>query len=115
MAWVWCTYLPHLVHLLTFLSLLGYVSPSRVSLPCYGSFVAAREFGWSKSVLWETKPKRERKVSKSTRWGGSVHHTHASTPHATLACATNKSPCHSQLTNCVKESMTWEGGVLWET
>ena len=51
MAWVWCTYLPHLVHLLTFLSLLGYVSPSRVSLPCYGSFVAAREFGWSNGVF----------------------------------------------------------------
>ena len=50
-AWVWCTYLPHLVHLLTFLSLLGYVSPSRVSLPCYGSFVAAREFGWSNGVF----------------------------------------------------------------
>ena len=44
---MWCTYLPHLVHLLTFLSLVGYVSPPRVSLLCYGSFVAAREFGWA--------------------------------------------------------------------
>ena len=29
------------------LSLVGFVSPRRVSLPCYGSFVAAREFGWA--------------------------------------------------------------------
>jgi hypothetical protein len=35
-AWVWCTDLPHRVHLLTFLSLLGYVShvfSSRGMLP----------------------------------------------------------------------------------
>ena len=51
MAWVWCTYQPHLVHLLTFLSLVGYVSPPRVSLPCYGSFLAAREFGWANCVF----------------------------------------------------------------
>ena len=36
--------LPHLVHLLTFLSLLGNVSPPRVSLPCFVSFVTASEF-----------------------------------------------------------------------
>ena len=48
---MWYTYLAHLVHLLTFLSLLGYVSPPLVSLPCYGSFVAAREFGWSNGVF----------------------------------------------------------------
>ena len=47
----WCTDLPHLVHLLTFLSLLGYVSPPLVSLPCYGSFVAACEYGWTNGVL----------------------------------------------------------------
>ena len=41
----WCTDLPHLVHLLTFLSLLGYVCPPRVSLPCYASFVTASELG----------------------------------------------------------------------
>ena len=51
MAWVWCIDLPHLVHLLTFLSLLGYVSPPRVSLPCYGSFVTASEFGWANGVF----------------------------------------------------------------
>ena len=51
MAWVWYTYLPHLVHLLTFLSLVGYVSPRRFSLPCYGSFVAAREFGCANGVF----------------------------------------------------------------
>ena len=51
MAWVWCTDLPHLVHLLSFLSLLGYVSPPRVSLPCYGSFVTASEFGWANGVF----------------------------------------------------------------
>ena len=32
---MWCTYLPHLVHLLTFLSLVGYVFPPRVSIPCH--------------------------------------------------------------------------------
>ena len=32
---MWCTDLPHLLHLLTFLSLLGYVSPPRVSIPCH--------------------------------------------------------------------------------
>jgi hypothetical protein len=42
-ARVSCTDLPHLVHLLTFLSLLVHVSPRRVSLPCYGSFVTASE------------------------------------------------------------------------
>ena len=50
---MWCTYLPHLVHLLTFLSLLGYVSPLRVSPLCYGSFVAASEFGWANGVFWQ--------------------------------------------------------------
>ena len=53
MAWVWCTYLPHLVHLLTFLSLLGYVSPLRVSPLCYGSFVTGREFGCANGVFWQ--------------------------------------------------------------
>ena len=51
MAWLWCTYLPHLVHLLTFLSLVGYVSPPRVSPLCYGSFVAGSEFGWANCVF----------------------------------------------------------------
>ena len=50
-AWLWCTYLPHLVHFLTFLSLVGYVSPPLISLPCYGSFVAAREFGLANGVF----------------------------------------------------------------
>ena len=53
MALVWCTYLPHLVHLLTFLSLLGSVSPPRVSLPCYASFVTGSEFGWANGVYRE--------------------------------------------------------------
>ena len=48
---MWCTKLPHLVHLLTFFSLLGYVSPPRTSLPCYGSYVAASEYGWTEGVL----------------------------------------------------------------
>ena len=49
--------------------------------------------------------------------GGGIpmHHTHASSPHATLACATDKTPCHTQLTNCAEGSMTREGSVLWET
>ena len=51
MALVWCTYLPHLVHLQTFPSLLGYVS--HAFLPCYGSFVAAREFGLANGVFWQ--------------------------------------------------------------
>ena len=41
-------------------------------------------------MLWKTLPKREGKVSKCTRWGRSVHHTHATTPHATLACIAEK-------------------------
>ena len=45
MVGVWSTDLPHLVHLLTFLSLLVHVSPPRVSFPCYGSFVTASELG----------------------------------------------------------------------
>ena len=51
--WVWCTYLPHLVHLLTFLSLLGYVSPRRVFIPCHASFVTGSEFGWANGVFWQ--------------------------------------------------------------
>ena len=45
MAWVWCTDLPHRVHLLTFLSFLDHVFPLRSSLPCYASFVPGREYG----------------------------------------------------------------------
>ena len=51
MAGVSCTDLPHLVHLLTFLSLLSYVSPARVSLLCFVSFVTASEFGWANGVF----------------------------------------------------------------
>ena len=46
MAGVSCTDLPHLVHLLTFLSLLVHVSPPRVSLPCFVSFVTGCEYGY---------------------------------------------------------------------
>ena len=51
MAHAWCIDLPHLVHLLTFFSLLSYVSPPRVSLPCRASFVTASEFGLANGVF----------------------------------------------------------------
>ena len=38
---------------------------------------------------------RERKVSKCIRWDRSVHHTHATAPHATLACIAEKRLLHS--------------------
>ena len=56
-----------------------------------------------------------RKVSKCTRWGRSVHHTHATTPHATLACIADKTYCTTVLTGCDEGRMTREGSVLWET
>ena len=40
--------------------------------------------------------KKERKVSRCTRWGRSVHHTHATAPHATLVCIANKILLHNQ-------------------
>ena len=58
---------------------------------------------------------RERKVGKCTRWGRSVHHTHATTPHATLACIADKTYCTTVLTSCDEGSMPREGSVLWET
>ena len=58
---------------------------------------------------------RERKVSKCTRWDKSVHHTHATTPHATLACIADKTYCTTVLTGCDKGRMTREGSELWET
>ena len=39
---------------------------------------------------------RERKVSKCIRWGRSVHHTHATAPHATLACIAEKRLLHNR-------------------
>ena len=39
---------------------------------------------------------RERKVSKCTRWGRYVHHSHATTPHTTLACIAKKRHLHNQ-------------------
>ena len=53
MARVSCIDLPHLVPLLTFLSLLGYVSPPRAFLPCYGYFVTGSEYGWANGVYRE--------------------------------------------------------------
>ena len=44
----------------------------------------------------ETEPKRERKVSKCTRWGRYVHHTHATAPHTTHACIAEKRHLHNQ-------------------
>ena len=58
---------------------------------------------------------RERKVSKCTRWGRSVHHTHATAPHATPACIADKTYCTTVLTGCDEGSMPREGSVLWET
>ena len=49
-AWVWCTDLPHLVHLLTFPSLLGYFS-QHASLPCLVSFLAASEYGCARGFV----------------------------------------------------------------
>ena len=48
---MWCTFLPHLVHLLTFLSLVGYVSPPRVCLLFRAYFVTGSEFGWANGVF----------------------------------------------------------------
>ena len=53
----------------------------------------------------------ERKVSKCTRWGRSVHHTHATTPHANLACIANKTYCTTKLTRCDEGSMTREANT----
>ena len=50
-----------------------------------GGSITREESTWR-----ETLPKREKKVSKCTRWGRSVHHTHATTHHATLACIADK-------------------------
>ena len=67
----------------------------------------------------ETLPKRERKVSKCTRWGRSVHHTHATTPPATLACIADKTSCTTVLTSCdegtiTREGSTWRGHISQE-
>ena len=48
---MWCTDLPHLLHLLTFLSLVGFVSPRRVFIPCHASFVTGSEFGCANGVF----------------------------------------------------------------
>ena len=53
-------------------------------------------------------PKGERKVSKCTRWGRYVHHTHATTPHATLTCIAHKTFCTTVLTACHEGTITWE-------
>ena len=47
----WCMGMPHFLHFLDFISLLGYVCPPRASLPCRASFAAAGEFGWARVVL----------------------------------------------------------------
>ena len=67
----------------------------------------------------EIQPKREKKVSKCTRWGRSVHHTHATTPHATHACIANKTYCTTVLTCCdegnkTREGNTWRGDMNQE-
>ena len=71
------------------------------------------------SMTRETLPKRERKVSKCTRWGGYVHPTHATTPHATNACGTDKTSCTTVLTSCdegtiTREGSTWRGHISQE-
>ena len=47
----WCMGMPPLLHFLDFISLLGYVSPPRASLPCHASFLAVCEFSWARVVL----------------------------------------------------------------
>ena len=54
---------------------------------------------------------RERKVSKCTRWGRSVHHTHATAPHASLACIADKTYCTTVLTSCDELIRTREGNA----
>ena len=45
-----------------------------------------------RSAWWGHMKQGRIESGRCTRWGRSVHHTHASAPHATLACIANKNP-----------------------